>query len=115
MAILSTELRATLMENEAGRSLMDALNSLAKRTGVQELTLLVSLMVQTDRFGTPMVETLRGQAESMRYTRMQLAEEAAQKAPVRMMFPAAMIFFAVLMILGGPAVLLLMDFLNGPA
>ncbi len=65
------------------------------------------------RFGTPMVETLRSQAAAMRYERMQYAEAQAQRAPVRMMLPAGMIFFAILLLLGGPAAIVLFSLFPG--
>jgi tight adherence protein C len=110
--IIATEFRAAVLEMEAGRSLTGALRSLGHRAGTQELNVLISLMLQTDRFGTPMVETLRSQAAAMRYERMQGAEAQAQKAPVRMMLPAAMIFLAVLMLIGGPAAIMLLGVFN---
>jgi tight adherence protein C len=105
--IIAREFESTIVETQAGRGLMDALRGLADRTGVQELRLLISLVIQTDRFGTPMVETLRAQGDAIRHARMQRAEEMAQKAPVKMTFPAGLIFLAVLMILGGPAMIML--------
>lgn len=105
--IIAREFESTISETQAGRGLMDALRGLADRTGVQELRLLISLVIQTDRFGTPMVETLRAQGDAIRFERMQRAEEMAQKAPVKMTFPAGLIFLAVLMILGGPAMIML--------
>jgi tight adherence protein C len=101
--IIAEEFRSTVAETKAGRGLMTALRSMAKRTGNQDLNALVALLVQTERFGTPLIQTLRTQAESMRYERMQRAEETAQKAPVKMMIPAALIFLAVILILAGPA------------
>jgi tight adherence protein C len=105
--VLSSELQATAAESKAGRSLVDALRSLALRCGSKELSLLTSLLIQSDRFGTPVVDSLRSQAESMRVSQMLSAEEQAQKAPVRMMLPAGLIFLAVLLILVGPAGLMI--------
>ncbi len=101
--IIAGEFRATVLECEAGRGLMDAIREMAKRTGDPNLAALVALLVQTDRFGTPMIDTLRTQADAMRYERMQTAEELANKAPVKMLFPSLMIFGAVLLIIAGPA------------
>jgi tight adherence protein C len=103
--LIAGEFRATVAETQAGRGLMTALRSMAKRTGNQDLNALVALLVQTERFGTPLIQTLRTQADSMRYERMQRAEETAQKAPVKMMIPASLIFLAVILILAGPAAL----------
>ncbi|MBW2232217.1 MAG: type II secretion system F family protein [Deltaproteobacteria bacterium] len=112
--IISGEFMVTVAETQAGRSLMDALRSMAKRTGNQDLNALVALLVQTERFGTPLVDTLRTQADSMRFERMQRAEESAQKAPVKMMLPAALIFLAVVLILAGPAAIKISSVLQGP-
>jgi tight adherence protein C len=105
--IIAEELRLTMAETRAGRDLMAALRAMAKRTGNQDLNTLIALLVQTERFGTPLSQTLQTQAKSMRFARMQRAEEVAQKAPVKMMFPAGLIFFAILLILAGPAGILL--------
>jgi len=111
--VIAREFHSTILETQAGRGLMDALRGLAERTGVQELRLLISLVIQTDRFGTPMVETLRAQGDAIRFERMQRAEQVAQKAPVKMTFPAGLIFLAVLMILGGPAMIMLQGVFPG--
>jgi tight adherence protein C len=111
--IISGEFKVTVAETQAGRSLMDALRGMAKRTGNQDLNSLVALLVQTERFGTPLVDTLRTQADSMRFERMQRAEESAQKAPVKMMLPAGLIFLAVVLILAGPAVIKIGSMLKG--
>lgn len=111
--IIAEEFRVTVAETQAGRGLMNALRSMAKRTGNQDLNTLVALLIQTERFGTPLAQTLRSQADAMRYQRMQYAEEQAQKAPVKMMFPAGLIFLAVLLILAGPAAISIMRTLKG--
>jgi tight adherence protein C len=106
--IISEEFKITVAETQAGRGLMQALRSMAKRTGNQDLNQLVALLIQTERFGTPLAQTLRSQADAMRFQRMQYAEEQAQKAPVKMMFPAGLIFLSVLLILAGPAAISIM-------
>jgi tight adherence protein C len=103
--VIAEEFQATVAETRAGRGLMDALHGLSTRNGNKELNLLVSLLVQTDRFGTPMVDALRTQGDAMRIDRMTRAEAAAQTAPVKMMVPSSLILFAVLLILGAPAVI----------
>jgi tight adherence protein C len=105
--IIAHELRMTVAETQAGRGLMTALRGMARRTGNQDLNSLVALLIQTERLGTPVAQTLRSQAEAMRVTRMQKAEEVAQKAPIKMMFPAGLIFLAILLILAGPAAIML--------
>ncbi len=110
--VLSAEFLAAAAETQAGRSLVDSLRSLSQRCGSDELNLLTSLLIQSDRFGTPVVTPLQIQAEAMRANQMLDAEEQAQKAPVRMMLPAGLIFLAIVMVLGGPASILLMKMLS---
>ncbi len=103
--VIADEFQATVSETRAGRGMMDSLRGMAARNGNKELNLLVSLLVQTDRFGTPLVDTLRAQGAAMRIERMLRAEESAQRAPIKMMMPAGLIFFSILLILGAPAVM----------
>lgn len=110
--VIAEEFRTTVAESRAGRGLMEALRTMGERTGNPELRTLVTLLIQTDRFGTPLVQTLRAQGESMRFERMQLAEDLAQKAPVKMMGPAVLIFVATLLVMGGPAALTIMKTLS---
>lgn len=109
--VLSAEFQAASAESQAGRSLVDSLRALSERCGSEELSLLTSLLIQSDRFGTPVVTPLQIQAEAMRADQMLHAEEQAQKAPVKMMLPAGLIFLAILLILGGPAAILLLKML----
>jgi len=106
--VLSAEFMAAAAETQAGRSLVDSLRSLSERCGSEELNLLTSLLIQSDRFGTPVVTPLQIQAEAMRTNQMLNAEEQAQKAPVKMMMPAGLIFFSIILVLGGPASILLL-------
>ncbi len=106
--IISAEFETTVRETEAGRSLMDAFRGMADRADCRELSLFVSLLVQTDRFGTPVVDMLTTQAEAMRFERMQYAEAEAQKAPARMIMPSALIFLAIVFVMAGPPFLALL-------
>lgn len=111
--VIANEFRAAVAEASAGRGLLRALRSMADRTANKELDTLVSLLIQTDRFGTPLTETLRMQGESIRFARMQRAEEAAQKAPVKMLGPSMLIFMAILIIVGGPALISIRGAMGG--
>lgn len=111
--VIATEFSAAVAEASAGRGLLRALRSMADRTANKELDTLVSLLIQTDRFGTPLTETLRMQGESIRFARMQRAEEAAQKAPVKMLGPSMLIFVAILIIVGGPAMMSIRGAMGG--
>ena len=101
---LCAELQLALHEIRAGKSTADGLRALAERTGVSELRALVAMLVQTERFGTSISDTLRVHADSLRSRRMLRAEEAANKAPLKMLFPTTLIFFASLIVTIGPAV-----------
>ena len=101
---LSEELRLVNLELRAGKGRTDALRALADRTGVDDLASLVAMLVQTDRFGTSVAQSLRVHAETMRTKRRQRAEEAAAKTGVKMVFPLVFcIFPAIWVVTIGPA------------
>jgi tight adherence protein C len=81
------------LEIRAGKRRTEALHNLAERTGVDELKKLVAVLVQTDRFGTSIAQSLRGHADYLRTMARQRAEERAAKLAVKLVFP---IFFCVL-------------------
>ncbi len=98
-----------LREMQLGKIRRDALRDMANRVGLNELTSFVAAVVQSEQLGVSMANVLRVQADAMRIKRRQLAEEEAQKAPIKMLFPMAFLIFPSLMIiLLGPAALLLM-------
>lgn len=96
--ILSAEFRLVGYETRAGKTTTESLRSLADRTGVSDVSSLVALLVQTERFGTSVANALRVHADAMRIRRMQRAEERAQKATLKLILPSTMIFAALLMI-----------------
>ncbi len=81
------------LEMRAGKRRAEALHNLADRTGVEELKKLVAVLIQTDRFGTSIAQSLRGHSDYMRIMARQRAEERAGKLAVKLVFP---IFFCVL-------------------
>ncbi len=81
------------LEMRAGKRRVEALHNLAERTGVEELKKLVAVLIQTDRFGTSIAQSLRGHSDYMRVMARQRAEERAAKLAVKLVFP---IFFCVL-------------------
>jgi len=81
------------LELRAGIRRAEALHNLAERTGVDDVKKLVAVLVQTDRFGTSIAQSLRGHAEYLRTMARQRAEERASKLAVKLVFP---IFFCVL-------------------
>ena len=101
--VLSSELGLAVLETQAGKTLSAALRSMSERCAVDDLTSFVNALIQTERLGTQIADTLRVQSESMRNKRLRLAEEAAQKAPVKMLFPALFIFSSMLIVALGPA------------
>jgi tight adherence protein C len=101
---LAEELKLVNLELRAGKARSDAFRALAERTGVDDLTSLVAMLVQTDRFGTSVAHSLRVHAETMRTKRRQRAEEAAAKTGVKMVFPLVVcIFPAIWVVTIGPA------------
>jgi tight adherence protein C len=89
--VLSDEFRILSLELRAGKSRADALRNLASRTDLEDVSSLVTLLIQTDRFGTRIAQALRVHSDAMRTKRYQRAEEMAAKLPIKMVFP--LIFF----------------------
>ncbi len=101
---LSDELRLINLELRAGKGRSEALRNLADRTGVDDVSSLVAMLVQTDKFGTSVAQSLRVHSETVRTKRRQRAEEAAAKTGVKMVFPLVFcIFPAIWVITIGPA------------
>ena len=105
--IVSEEFSLVVQETRAGKSTTVALRSLADRTGVSDISSLVALLVQTERFGTSLANALRVHADAMRIIRMQHAEERAQKATLKLILPSTMIFVALLLIFLAPGAYML--------
>jgi len=102
--ILGEELHLINLELRAGSSRERALRNLALRTGVEEIDTLVAMLVQSDRFGTNISDSLRVHADSLRTKRRLLAEEAAAKIAVKLLFPLIFFIFpSMLLVLLGPA------------
>lgn len=104
--ILSEELQLVIMEMRVGKSRIDALHELASRTGVDDIKTLVSMLVQTERFGTSVAQSLRVHSDNLRTKRRQRAEEQAAKTSVKMV--PVLVFFifpALLLVILGPAVI----------
>jgi tight adherence protein C len=108
--VLAAEFELVTLEIRAGKSSTEALKSLSERTGVSEVSSLVAMLVQTERFGTNLADTLRVHADSMRVQRLQRAEELAAKAPLKMLFPTVLIFAATLIVTIGPGILQMITF-----
>jgi tight adherence protein C len=103
---LANELRLVNIELRAGKARTDALRNLADRTGLDDLVSLTTMLIQTDKFGTSVAQSLRVFSETLRTKRRQRAEEAAAKTGVKMVFPLVFcIFPAIWVVAIGPAAL----------
>jgi tight adherence protein C len=101
---LSDELEFLGLELRAGKQRQDALKNMAERTNLEEVKNLVTLLIQADKFGTNIADTLRVYSDSFRNQRFQLAEEMAAKLPVKLLFPLLMFIFpALFVVILGPA------------
>jgi tight adherence protein C len=101
---LARELKLVTTEIRAGKPRLDAFKNFAQRTGVEDVRSLVSMLAQTDRFGTSISQALRTHAETSRTKRRQRAEERAGKVGVKLVFPLALCLFPALYIVCfGPA------------
>lgn len=99
------ELRRVISEIRVGVRRTDALRHMVMRTGVAEVASFVAVLVQADKLGVTIRDVLSSQAEQMRMRRRQRAEEAARKAPLKMLFPLIVFIFpALFAVLLGPAV-----------
>lgn len=105
---LALEFGRVLQEIRLGKLRREALRDMADRLGVSELTSFVAAVIQSEQLGVSMAKVLRIQADQMRVRRRQMAEEEAHKAPIKMIFPIALLIFpSILLVLLGPAALLL--------
>ena len=103
---LAEELHLVNQEILIGKSRADAFRNLARRTGVDELRSLAVTLIQADKLGTSIANSLRILADSLRVRRRQQAEEAAHKTAVKLVFPLVLLIFPeLLVILVGPAVI----------
>jgi tight adherence protein C len=103
---LCDELRLINLELRAGTGRVDALHNLATRTAIDDISSLVTMLVQTDKFGTSVAQALRVHSDTMRTKRRQRAEEAAAKTGAKMVFPLVLcIFPAIWVVTLGPAVI----------
>ena len=103
---LSDELQLVNLEMRIGKSRIDALRELARRTGLEDIKSLVAMLVQTDRFGTSVAQSLRIFSDDLRIKRRQRAEEMSAKTTVKMVPPLVFFIFPALMVvILGPAVI----------
>jgi tight adherence protein C len=109
---LHYELEMVNLEIRVGRSREEALRNLAERTGVDDIRSFVALLVQADRYGSSIAKAVRIFSESLRTKRRQKAEQSAQKAALKLIFPlTAFLFPVIIMVILAPAVLNIIDLL----
>jgi tight adherence protein C len=108
--MLAAEMAIVQREIQMGRSTGEALKQFANRFDVEELRSMASVVLQAEKFGASIVKALRVHADSLRIKRQQYAEEMAQKAAIKILFPTLFFIFpALFLVVLGPAVLQLME------
>lgn len=109
---LHNELDLVNLEIRVGRSREEALRNLAERTGVDDIRSFVALLIQADRYGSSIARAVRIFADSLRTKRRQRAEQASQKAALKLVFPlTAFLFPVIIIVILAPAVLNIIDLL----
>jgi tight adherence protein C len=107
---VSDELSIVALEQRAGRPREDAWRHMSERTDVDTVRNLVSMLVQSEQFGTSIAKTLRTHSESLRVQRIQAVEEMAAKTTIKLIFPLVLFIFPCLFLVTlGPAVILMME------
>jgi tight adherence protein C len=107
---LHNELDLVNLEIRVGRTREEALRNLAERTGVEDIRSFVALLIQADRFGSSIAKAVRVFADSLRTKRRQRAEQASQKAALKLLIPLTGFLFPVIIaVILAPALLNLID------
>jgi tight adherence protein C len=107
---INEELNQVNLEQRAGKPRLEAWQGVAERTQIEEFKAFVSMLVQTDKFGTPILKALSQFSEEIRMKRRQHAEEAAAKTKIKIIFPLVLcIFPCVFIVLLAPAILSIMS------
>jgi tight adherence protein C len=111
---LSVEFERFLLELRLGKARREALRNIIWRTGVPDLSTFITAIIQADQLGVSIANVLRIQSEQMRIRRRQRAEELAQKAPLKMLFPMAFFIFpSIFVVILGPVIPNIMNGLGG--
>jgi tight adherence protein C len=106
---LSRAFARVILELSLGKLRREALRDMADRIGIPEMTSFVAAIIQSEQLGVSMAKVLRIQSDQMRIKRRQIAEEAAHKAPIKMLIPMALLIFpAICIVLMTPAILSLL-------
>jgi len=110
--VLSKEFDIVNREMVAGKPRQDALRALTERTGVEDVKSLVAMLIQTEKLGTSLAQSLRVHSDSLRMRRRQKAEEAAAKTTIKLVFPLVFLMFpALFIVILGPGVLQVINIL----
>jgi tight adherence protein C len=108
---LAREMRIAIQETRAGKPRLEALRDMGERSMVDDLKAFAAMLIQTERLGTSLAQSLRVFADSLRTIRRQRAEEAAAKTAVKLIFPLVFFIFpALLVVILGPGILRIMKF-----
>ena len=111
---LPDEFRRALAEIRMGKARREALRDIIPRTDVPALSNFISAIIQAEQLGVSISKVLQVQSEQLRIERRQRAEEMAQKAPIKMLFPlVGCIFPTLFMVILGPALIMIMVNLGG--
>jgi tight adherence protein C len=111
---ISEEFAQVNLAQRAGQARLDAWQQLADRTKIEEFQAFVSMLAQTDRFGTPITKALARFSEELRMGRRQRAEEAAAKTKIKIIFPLVLcIFPCIFIVLLAPAILIVGSGMSG--
>jgi tight adherence protein C len=107
---ISDELGVVVLEQRAGRARADAWRQFAERTAVDTVRNLVSVLVQSEKFGTSVAKTLRVHSDTLRTQRRQKVEEQAAKTTVKLVFPLVLFIFPSLFVVTlGPAFIVIKE------
>jgi tight adherence protein C len=112
---LSDEFRRALAEVRVGKARRDALRDMVPRTNVAPLSNFIGAIIQAEQLGVSISKVLQVQSEQLRIERRQRAEEMANQAPIKMLFPlVGCIFPSLFVVILGPALILIIKNLAGP-
>ena len=107
---ISDEINVVVLEQRAGRPRAESWKHFAERTDVDSVRNLVSVLVQSEQFGTSIAKTLRVHSDTLRTQRRQKVEEAAAKTTVKLVFPLVLFIFPSLFLVAlGPAAIIMLE------
>jgi tight adherence protein C len=110
---LALELTIVQREIQLGHPPGEALQRMGARLDLEEMRSLAAVIIQADRYGAGLVKSLRVHAETLRIKRQQRAEEMAQKAAIKLIFPTLLLIFpAIFVVILGPAMIHLTEILG---